>query len=236
MNLVTALAKRPHAGPVGAARRRLPGDLRRQPRRPLDRLLRRSEPDAPLRRLHQPAAAQLRRRSAFRRRVRGSSSRRSAPTAGSSPSSWRRQASTEPVRLLDPNTMQPTTKLDFPGRKPVWGVDVQFSADGRYLAATVHTVHLAGGHPPRPRATRWSGTSAPRPRPPSGCRPEPTSRAGAQPGRPDPLHGLAADGVRGGDGQADLAARGSHVAAVSRRERRGDPAGTRGPRVRTRSW
>ena len=49
--------------------------------------------------------------------------------------------STEPVRLLDPNTMQPTTKLDFPGSKPVWGVDVQFSADGRYLAATVQTVN-----------------------------------------------------------------------------------------------
>ena len=45
------------------------------------------------------------------------------------------------MRLLDPNTMQPTTKLDFPGGKPVWGVDVQFSADGRYLAATVHTVN-----------------------------------------------------------------------------------------------
>ena len=44
------------------------------------------------------------------------------------------------MRLLDPNTMQPTTKLDFPGGKPVWGVDVQFSADGRYLAATVQTV------------------------------------------------------------------------------------------------
>ena len=47
--------------------------------------------------------------------------------------------STEPVRLLDPNTMQPTTRLDVPGSKPVWGVDVQFSADGRYLAATMHT-------------------------------------------------------------------------------------------------
>lgn len=47
---------------------------------------------------------------------------------------------TEPVRLLDPSTMQPTTKLDIPGGKPVWGVDVQFSADGRYLAATVQTV------------------------------------------------------------------------------------------------
>ena len=31
--------------------------------------------------------------------------------------------------------------------------------------------------------------------------------AGAQPGRPDPVHQLAADGVRGGDGQADLAPR-----------------------------
>ena len=50
--------------------------------------------------------------------------------------------STEPVRLLDPNTMQPTTKLDFPGGKPVWGVDVQFSADGRYLAATMHTAPI----------------------------------------------------------------------------------------------
>ena len=49
--------------------------------------------------------------------------------------------SIEPVRLLDPNTMAPTTKLDFPGGKPVWGADVEFSADGRYLAATVHTVN-----------------------------------------------------------------------------------------------
>jgi DNA-binding SARP family transcriptional activator/WD40 repeat protein len=47
------------------------------------------------------------------------------------------QVSTDPVRLLDPNTMQPTTKLDFPGRERVWGYDVQFSADGRYLAATM---------------------------------------------------------------------------------------------------
>ena len=45
--------------------------------------------------------------------------------------------STEPVLLLDPNTMKPTTKLDFPGGMPVSGVDIAFSADGRYLAATV---------------------------------------------------------------------------------------------------
>jgi WD40 repeat protein len=52
--------------------------------------------------------------------------------------------STEPVRLLDPKTMQPTRKLDLPGRKPVWGVDVQFSAEGRFLAATVQTVEWPG--------------------------------------------------------------------------------------------
>jgi WD40 repeat protein len=47
--------------------------------------------------------------------------------------------STEPVRLLDPDTMQPATELDFPGGRPVWGADVQFSGDGRHLAATLHT-------------------------------------------------------------------------------------------------
>ena len=55
------------------------------------------------------------------------------------------QRSTEPVRLLDPNTMQPAMKLDLPGSKPVWGVDVGFSADGRYLAATVQTVFWGEG-------------------------------------------------------------------------------------------
>lgn len=53
--------------------------------------------------------------------------------------------SSEPVRLLDPTTMQPTTKLDVPGDKPVWGVDVAFSADGRYLAATVHPANWPVG-------------------------------------------------------------------------------------------
>ena len=57
------------------------------------------------------------------------------------------QASTEPVRLLDPTTMQPTRKLDFPGRKRVWGYDVQFSADGRYLAATMVPLPFVEGEP-----------------------------------------------------------------------------------------
>ena len=79
--------------------------------------------------------------------------------------------STEPVRLLDPDHMQPTTELDFPGGKPMQGVDVQFSGDGRYLAATVHTIR--GRDSRTSRAMRWSGTCARRPRLPSGCRPEP---------------------------------------------------------------
>ncbi|MFC7360764.1 nSTAND1 domain-containing NTPase [Nocardioides astragali] len=49
--------------------------------------------------------------------------------------------STEPVRLLDTSTMQPAAKklAALPGGEPVYGGDVQFSADGRYLAATVLT-------------------------------------------------------------------------------------------------
>lgn len=51
--------------------------------------------------------------------------------------------STEPVRLLNPITMQPTaTKLSFDGR-PASGADIQFSADGRYLAASLHPGGLA---------------------------------------------------------------------------------------------
>ena len=62
--------------------------------------------------------------------------------------------SSEPVRLLDADTMQSTaggvelcapspcnTELASPAGKPVFGLDVQFSADGRHLAATVHTVN-----------------------------------------------------------------------------------------------
>ena len=48
--------------------------------------------------------------------------------------------STDPVRLLDPDTMQPTTRLSSPGRQPAIGSDVQFSEDGRYLAASLETV------------------------------------------------------------------------------------------------
>ncbi|RYP83267.1 hypothetical protein EKO23_19595 [Nocardioides guangzhouensis] len=55
------------------------------------------------------------------------------------------QRSTAPVRLLDTDTMKPTRKLTFPGNKPVYGVDVGFSADGRYLAATVQTVFWGEG-------------------------------------------------------------------------------------------
>ncbi len=37
--------------------------------------------------------------------------------------------------------MEPTTRLDFPGSKPVWWIDVAFSRDGRYLAATAQSVN-----------------------------------------------------------------------------------------------
>jgi DNA-binding SARP family transcriptional activator/WD40 repeat protein len=48
--------------------------------------------------------------------------------------------STEPVRVLDPNTMQPSIRLASATAEPVIGTDVQFSADGRYLAATFQIV------------------------------------------------------------------------------------------------
>ena len=82
----------------------------------------------------------------------------------------------EPVRLLDPHTMEPTTELAFPGAEPVVGIDVEFSANGRYLAATAQSSTGRSRTPTSPRATRWSGTFAPRPRPRRGCRPGPTSR------------------------------------------------------------
>jgi WD40 repeat protein/DNA-binding SARP family transcriptional activator len=49
--------------------------------------------------------------------------------------------STTPVHLLDPTTMEPTTRLDFPGGKPVWWIDVTFSRDGHYLAATAQSAN-----------------------------------------------------------------------------------------------
>ena len=121
--------------------------------------------------------------------------------------------STEPVRLLDPNTMQPTTKLAFPGRKPVWGIDVQFSADGRYLAATVQTVEWAETRRQRSPGLRGGlGPPLPVHAPHQGAYRNRRPGDGAQPGRPDPVHGLAVDRVRRGDGRADLEARGSqHV-------------------------
>ena len=51
------------------------------------------------------------------------------------------QESTEPVLLLDPATMEPTSRLTLPGDVPAWGVDVEFSADGGFLAATMQTVN-----------------------------------------------------------------------------------------------
>jgi WD40 repeat protein len=53
------------------------------------------------------------------------------------------------VRLLDPDTMRPTARLSFPGDRPVWGIDVAFSGDGRYLAATVQTFHWWTDDPPK---------------------------------------------------------------------------------------
>jgi hypothetical protein len=47
--------------------------------------------------------------------------------------------STEPVRLLDPSTMRTVTRLASPAGEPAVGRDVEFSADGRYLAATILT-------------------------------------------------------------------------------------------------
>lgn len=50
--------------------------------------------------------------------------------------------SAEPVRLLDTDTMEPTaTKLASLNGRPLLGYDVDFSADGHYLAATVITEH-----------------------------------------------------------------------------------------------
>ena len=55
-------------------------------------------------------------------------------------------AESEPVRLLDPDTMRlSAARLASPAAEPVMGVDAQFSADGRYLAATLLTFPLVRG-------------------------------------------------------------------------------------------
>lgn len=126
--------------------------------------------------------------------------------------------SAEPVRLLDADTMQPTTKLDFLGGKPVTGVDAQFSADGRYLAATVHAVHFLELNPAETTgyALVWDlrSPSSPPERVPTGLDSEGMALS------PDGqiLYTARPLTVRRGDGQAELAARGSQV-AESRRER-----------------
>ena len=58
-NLLAEDGRAAAARPVGTAGRRLPGRLRREPRRSLDRSLGRPEPDARLRRRDQPASRQL---------------------------------------------------------------------------------------------------------------------------------------------------------------------------------
>jgi WD40 repeat protein/DNA-binding SARP family transcriptional activator/energy-coupling factor transporter ATP-binding protein EcfA2 len=56
--------------------------------------------------------------------------------------------STDPVRLLDPDTMElSATRLATPAAEPVSGVDVGFSADGRYLATTMLTLPLVKDDP-----------------------------------------------------------------------------------------
>jgi DNA-binding SARP family transcriptional activator/WD40 repeat protein len=63
--------------------------------------------------------------------------------------------SAEPVHLLDPSTMQPTSELTFPADRPAWGIDVAFSADGRYLAATVETASWPTSNPGKSHALVW---------------------------------------------------------------------------------
>jgi DNA-binding SARP family transcriptional activator/WD40 repeat protein len=58
------------------------------------------------------------------------------------------EQSTDPVRLLDPNTMRRTTRLAPPAGEPAVGRDVEFSADGRYLAASILTASALEGRRP----------------------------------------------------------------------------------------
>ena len=208
VNLLTALAKRPHAGPVGAARRRLPGGFDVSPRRPLDRLLRRSEPDAPLRRRHQPAAAQLRRGPSCRRRAgvhdRGVQPRQQAARRhpggrgvhrAGAPAGPEHHAADDEARL-------PRRQAGLRGRRPVQRrrpLPGRHRADGPLVdRGCQRDPGLRGGlGPPLPVHAH-----------PSGYRPASISRAMAlSPDGRTLYTGDAADGVRRGDGRADLAAR-----------------------------
>ncbi len=58
------------------------------------------------------------------------------------------EGTTEPVRLLDPNTMAPSAiRLASPAAEPVYGYDLDFSRDGRFLAATILASPLVGDDP-----------------------------------------------------------------------------------------
>ena len=134
--------------------------------------------------------------------------------------------STEPVRLLDPNTMKPTDEARRPRRHA--GVGSRCRVQRRRSLPGRHRAHGQLRCRRVPRDPGLRGGLGPRlpvhaPHPSAYRKRRPDDRA--QPGRSDPLHGLAADGVRRGDGQADLAARGRRVLGASRREHRRDPAG-----------
>ena len=228
-NLLAALAERPTLVRSSPADGGFLETSERQSRRTLRRLLGRPAPDAPLR---QPPptgcsgattpACRLETRWASMLGAFSPDSRRLAVISYS-------VESTEPVRLLDTGTMRPTpTALASPGGEPVIGLDVQFSADGRYLAATVHPdPWRQDARETQGYALVWDRT-LPVQQPGPGADRNHGSGAGSQPGRPDPVHDLAADGVRRGDGRADLASRGRQVGVLgSRRQRRGHPARTR---------
>ena len=120
--------------------------------------------------------------------------------------------STEPVRLLDPTTMQPTSELPLPRQPAGLGdrcrVQRRRSLPGRHRADA--STGRYGGPSGQGYALVWDlrSPSTPPVRIPIG-----TGRPGGgpQPGRSDPLHERAVDGVRRRDRRADLAARARRV-------------------------
>ena len=147
--------------------------MERQSRRPLDR---RRPTNTNRMHLYDAATNRLLRSydagSASRRRAGVDRSGRSAPTAASSPSSCKRAR--PPSRCAcwtrtPCNPRRPGSPPRRRSRSPVVRRPCS-AADGRYLAATFSRKNG--------QATRWSGTCAPRPRPPSGYRP---AADGAQP-------------------------------------------------------